>query len=243
MSFGAPARPPEIDRQAILEAAARERARNRRRRAIALYRSLLAVERNNAELHAKLAPLLAETGQTFDAWQSYRAVAHAALRDGREDRALGVYREATQLLPREIEAWQGLARILCKRGEEAEAVEVLVDGSRRFRTPFLRPQAIHLLRRARSIDPWNGVVVLELAEHLGRADQRDEARLLLAELAARSTDAALRRVRLAELRIDPGVATFWSWLRSWRPPATEPEPEAERAPSEVVPLRAVRRTS
>jgi tetratricopeptide (TPR) repeat protein len=238
-----PAAPGADDRQAILEAAARERARNRRRRAIALYRSLLAVERNNAELHAKLAPLLAETGQGFDAWQSYRAVAHAALRDGREDRALGVYREATQLLPREIEAWQGLARILCKRGEEAEAVEVLVEGSRKFRSPFLRPQAIHLLRRARSIDPWNGVVVLELAEHLGRADQREEARLLLAELAARSQGAALRRVRLALLRIDPGLETLWSWLSAWRPPAGTPAEEALRPPSEVVPLRAVRRSS
>ena len=67
------------DRQRILEEAARERARNRRRRAIALYRSVLAVERTSADLHAKLAPLLAETGQSFDAWQSYRAVANDAL--------------------------------------------------------------------------------------------------------------------------------------------------------------------
>ena len=74
------------ERQAILEAAARERARNRRRRAIALYRSLLAFEPGSPELHAKLAPLLAETGQAFDAWQSYRAVVHGALRAGREDR-------------------------------------------------------------------------------------------------------------------------------------------------------------
>lgn len=230
------------DRQAILESAARERSRGRRRRAIALYRAVLAMERGNAELHAKLAPLLAETGQSFDAWQSYRTAAHAALREGREDRALGVYREATQLLPREIEAWQGVARILCKRGEEAEAVEVLVEGSRQFRSPFLRPQAIHLLRRARSIEPWNGVVVLELAEHLGRADQREEARLLLGELAQRCSGASLRRVRLAELRIDPGFARAWIWLRSWRTRAAPAAPD-ERPASEVVPLRAVRRTS
>ncbi|HEX5065856.1 MAG TPA: hypothetical protein VFY49_07065, partial [Myxococcota bacterium] len=207
----------------------------------ALYRSVLAVERNNAELHAKLAPLLAETGQSFDAWQSYRTVAHAALRDGREDRALGVYREATQLLPREIEAWQGVARILCKRGEEAEAVEVLVEGSRQFRSPFLRPQAIHMLRRARSIEPWNAVVVLELAEHLGRADQREEARLLLSELAQRTSGAALRRVRFAELRIDPSFSRAVRWLRAGRTP--ESADADERPPSEVVPLRAVRRSS
>jgi tetratricopeptide (TPR) repeat protein len=235
-------RPPAFaDRQSVLELAARERSRGHRRRAIALYRAVLALERTNAELHAKLAPLLAETGQGFDAWQSYRAVANAALREGREDRALGVYREATQLLPREIEAWQGVARILCKRGDEAEAVEVLVEGSRQFRSPFLRPQAIHMLRRARSIEPWNGVVVLELAEHLGRADQREEARLLLAELAQRTSGAALRRVRFAELRIDPSVSRAVRWLRAWR--ATEAREADERPPSEVVPLRAVRRSS
>ncbi|HVH17980.1 MAG TPA: hypothetical protein VNF72_06755 [Myxococcota bacterium] len=232
---------PEADRQSVLEQAARERSRGRRRRAIALYRAVLAMERTNAELHAKVAPLLAETGQTFDAWQSYRAVAHAALRDGREDRALGVYREATQLLPRELEAWQGVARILCKRGEEAEAVEVLVEGSRQFRNPFLRPQAIHLLRRARSIEPWNAVVVLELAEHLGRADQREEARLLLQELAQRTSGKALRLVRFAELRIDPSLARALGWLRAWRAP--EAAGSDDRPPSEVVPLRAVRRSS
>jgi Flp pilus assembly protein TadD len=228
-----------LDRQQILEAAARERARGRPRRAIALYRCVLAVERNNPELHAKLAPLLAEAGQTFDAWQSYRAVANAALREGREDRALGVYREATQLLPREIEAWQGLARLLSKRGEDAEAVEVLVDGSRRFRTPYLRPLAIHLLRRARAIEPWNAVVVIELARHLGRADQRDEARILLGELAQRANGIALRRVRFAELCVDPGPGPLLHWLKAWRSPES---PRAEQPASEVVELRAVRRS-
>lgn len=235
-------RPRRTERQSLLEEAARERSRGRRRRAIALYRSVLATERGNAELHAKLAPLLAETGQGFDAWQSYRAAAHAALRDGREDRALGIYREATQLLAREIEAWQCVARILVRRGEEAEAVEVLVDGSRQFRSRFMGPQAIHLLRRARSIEPWNEVVVLELASHLRRADQRDEARLLLGELALRcGSGAALRRVRLAELRVDPGLARLVAWLRALR---SRPRAEADPRPSsEVVPLRAVRRTS
>ena len=234
-------RPVVTDRQEILIEAARERARNRRRRAIALYRSVLAVERNNAELHAKLAPLLAETGQSFDAWQSYRAVGNDALREGREDRALGIYREATQLLPREIEAWQSLARLLCKRGEESEAVEVLVEGSRQFRSPYLCPQAIHLLRRARSVEPWNAVVVLELARHLGRSDQQDEARIQRHERAERSSGPLLRKVRAAELAVDPGPARAWQWLRSWRAPERADPEEAERPPSEVVPLRAVRR--
>ena len=204
----------EYDRKHLLEAAARARAKNQRRRAIALYRWLLAVERNNADLHSKLAPLLAESGQDFDAWNSFRSTAQAALRDGRDDRALAVYREASRHLPREIQVWQALARLLSKRGEEDAALEALLEGSRHFRTPYLRPQAIHLLRRARTIDPWQLESVIELAGLLGRSEQRDEARLLLDGLAQRCDGRRLRRVRAAQLRLDPRLQTGWRFLRS-----------------------------
>ena len=55
------------DRLRVMEAAERARVRNKRRKAIALYRWVLAVEPNNVDLHAKIAPLLAQTGQNFDA--------------------------------------------------------------------------------------------------------------------------------------------------------------------------------
>lgn len=202
------------DRHRILEEAARARARNRRGKAILLYRWVLAVERSNPELHARLAPLLAETGQTFDAWQSFRATAQAALREGREDKAIAIYREAARYLPREIQVWQALARLLGKRGDGAEAVELLVEGSRCFRSHWQRPQAIALLRRARTIDPWHFETVFELATHLARADQAHEARLLLDGLAGRVSNERLRRVRAAQFRLDRNPANAWRWLRS-----------------------------
>ncbi len=205
---------PSYDRQRILEAAARARAKNQRQRAIDLYRWVLAVERNNADLHGRLAPLLAETGQDFDAWNSFRATAHAALREGREDRAFAVYREASQYLPREIQVWQALARLAQRRGDMDEAIEILLEGSRHFRSPFLRPQAIHLLRRARALDPWHFECVLELAGHLGRARQVEEARILLDGLGARATERQRKRVHAAQMRLDPGVGTFARWIRS-----------------------------
>ena len=52
----------EFDRSELLEAAARARTRGRPRRAIALYRRVLAREPRSMDLHARLAPLLAETG-------------------------------------------------------------------------------------------------------------------------------------------------------------------------------------
>lgn len=224
------------DRQRLLELAGRARSKGRRRRAIQLYRWILAVERNNAELHAKIAPLLAETGQDFDAWQSYRSTAQAALREGRDDKALAVYREASQQLPREIQVWQALSRVLGKRGEESEAVEVLLEGSRHFRTPYLRPQAIHLLRRARTLDPWHFECVIELGGLLGRTQQREEARILLDALVERVGGLRLRRVRRAQLRLDPGPQTAWRFLRSCI--GTEPEPAPQGTGSDVVQLRA-----
>lgn len=236
------------DREALLEEGARARNRGRRRRAIAAYRHALALERGNVEIHARLAPLLAETGQDFDAWQSFRACAQAALRSGREDRVLAIYREAARLLPREIQAWQGAARQLARLGEERAAVETLIEGSLYFRSPFLLPQAIHLLRRARTIDPWHFQTVLELANLLRRSEQREEARLLLEALAARTRDLRLRVVRAAQFRLDPRPASLWRWLREPTAPVAAPagapapvaepqEPECD----EVVPLRAVRR--
>jgi tetratricopeptide (TPR) repeat protein len=232
--------PVPYDREHLLETAARARARNRRRKAIALYRHVLAVERGNTDLHAKLAPLLAETGQHFDAWNSFRNTAQAALRDGRDDKALAIYREASQHLPREIQVWQALARQLSKGGDDAEAIETLIEGSRHFRTPYLRPQAIHLLRRARAIDPWHFECVLELAGLLGRSDQREEARMLLDGLAERAGGRRLDRVRRAQLRLDPGLRTAWQFLGGRfrdRPDTgeTQSRPAAPQAPNDAAP--------
>jgi len=224
-------RPGRYDRTEIVQQAARARAKGQRRRAIELYRTVLAVERQCVEVHERLAPLLAETGQEFDAWNSYRTLAYAALREGREDRAIAVYREATRALPREIQAWQALARLLVRQAADDDAIEALIEGSRGFRANWNRPQAIHLLRRARAVEPWHFETVLELARHVGRAGQRFEAELLLDGLAARSSGARLARVRAAQLAVTPRPRAFWAWLLSlWRSPAPEPPVRGVGAP-------------
>jgi len=234
------------DRSRILDAATRARAKKKRARAIDLYRWVLAVEPQNGELHAKLAPLLAETGQQFDAWCSFKAVAHAHLREGQPDKALAVYREAALYLPREAQAWQAVARLQHKRGCPRDALETLLEGSRHFRTRWLRPRAIHLLRRARAIQPWNFDVVLELARLLASTGQQHEAAILLDGLGERSGEERLRRVRAAQFRLAPGLGTAWRWLRSALRPEPEPPPPRPRAvtpPPDVVPLRVARRPS
>ena len=221
------------DRRKILERAEQAQRAGRTRKAIALYRWVLAVERNNPQLHARLAPLLARTGDHFDAWQSLRRCAEAALRENREERAVALYRDATRMLPRELQAWMNLGRLLAKRGEEREAVAVLIEGSRHFDTRKLRSQAIHLLRRARLVSPWDAECVLALARQLSRSAQREEARLLLEGLASRAPASQLRRVRAAQLRIDGNPASLWRWLRSC---FRVPPPEPASGPERPVPL-------
>ncbi len=231
------------DRSRVLDAAARARAKKKRARAIALYRQALAFEPHSVGLHAKLAPLLAETGQHFDAWCSFRIVARSCLQAGHADRALAVYREATLYLPREVEAWQAVARIQARGGRPREALETLLEGSRHFRTRWLAPQAVFLLRRAREIDAWDFEVVLDLALLLAGSEQKAEARLLLDGLAERSVGERLLRVRAAQLQVSPGPGSAWRWLRQLlgladAPAAPAAEPERGSA---VVPLRAARR--
>jgi tetratricopeptide (TPR) repeat protein len=215
------------DRSRILEAAARARSKKQRSRAIELYRWVLAIEPQSQEIHAKLGPLLAETGQHFDAWNSFRIVARGQLRTGHPDQALATYREAALYLPQEVQAWQTIGRLQAKRGQRAEAVETLLEGSRQFRTRWLRPQAIHLLRLARDLDPWNFEVVLELACMLAIQQQEREAQLLLDGLVARYGGDRLQRVRAAQLRFRPSPGAAWRWLESLLRPAPEPSPSLE----------------
>ena len=106
------------DRRTILDSAARARDGRRVRRAIRLYRRVLAVEPSNVELHAKLAPLLAASGAQFDAWRSFRFCARAAILEKKPERAAATYREAGRCLPRQIAAWEGLAEVEMRRGGE-----------------------------------------------------------------------------------------------------------------------------
>jgi tetratricopeptide (TPR) repeat protein len=229
---------PRYDRSRLIDAAARAVARGRLAKAIALYRWVLALEPQNADLHLKLAPLLARAGQRYDAWLSFHAAARALLRNGQPDRALAVYRQAASVLPREVKVWQSIARIQQRGGRERDAVDTLLEGSRHLRRTRLRPRAIHLLRLAREIEPWHFESVRELARLLGRSAQREEAGLLLRGLARRCGGERLRRVRAAEVCLSPTPGNAWRWLRATV--QTPPEPrERSNAGPDVVRLRRV----
>jgi Tfp pilus assembly protein PilF len=231
------ARSEVYDRARILDAAERASARNRRRCAIRLYRRVLAVESGNPELHAKIAPLLARAGETFDAWYSFRQAARSFEREGLVERALHTYREAVRALPHEIGAWLSLAQVLRRSGHDRDALAVLLQGRCRLRGRRQRARAIHLLRRAREIEAWRPEIVLDLARLLARSDQAEEARSLLEALGRRCQGRELRRVRGAQWRLAPSLGHTWRWLRAVTGARS---PEARASAARVRAARAAR---
>jgi tetratricopeptide (TPR) repeat protein len=204
----------EYDRKWLLAEAEKARARGRRRRAISFYRRVLAAEPHDPNLHTRVAPLLAAAGKRFDAWQSYRQAAQAHLRKKCHEEALTLYREATKLLPMQIEAWQWVAKLELKRERKEAAIRALLEGRAKFRSRRRRPEAIALLREARGIDAWRVDIVLDLARLLRRSRQSPEAQWILGQLAERLSGRDLRIVRGAQWRIEPSLKHSWNWLRA-----------------------------
>jgi tetratricopeptide (TPR) repeat protein len=204
----------DYDRKWLLAEAEKARIRGRRRRAISLYRRILAAEPHDPTLHARVAPLLAAAGKRFDAWQSYRQAAQVHLKNQNKEESLALYRDATKTLPMQIEAWQWVAKLELKRERREAAIGALLEGRTKFRSRRRRPEAITLLREARSIDEWRVDIVLDLARLLRRSGQSPEAQWILDQLAEKTSGRDLRIVRGAQWRIEPSLKHSWKWLRA-----------------------------
>lgn len=218
--MGWPGRKIVYDRSRILSQAGRARVRGRARKAIALYRRVLDQEPDNADLHRRIAPLLASTKQGAEAWASYRTAADRLASRGFLDQAAGVLREASASLRRagdegaQRAVWERLADIELERGRPADARGVLLEGSRQFRSRRRRPDAVRLLLRARKLAPTDFTVNYELAGLLARCGARGHALRILDELAASTRGRQLRRVRRRQLRLAPSLGALWRWTRA-----------------------------
>ncbi len=204
----------DYDRNWLLAKAEKARIRGRRRCAISLYRRILAAEPHDPNLHARVAPLLAAAGKRFDAWQSYRQAAQVHLKNKSREEALALYRDATKTLPMQIEAWLWVAKLELKREKSEAAISALLEGRAKFRSRRHRPEAITLLREARSIDAWRIDIVLDLTRLLRRSGQSPEALWVLGQLAEKTSGRDLRIVRGAQWRIEPSLKHSWNWLRA-----------------------------
>jgi len=202
------------DRKRLLKEADALREGRRWRRALRLYRQILAAEPRNAEIHFRVAPLLARAGRRIEAWESFRVAAETLAREGDEARLVPLHQQAVKALPRCFEAWRELARIELRQQRPEQAGRVLLEGSRRMRGRHGRGEAIVLLRDAREIEAWHPPVVLELCRLLARQGDTAEALFLLDHLDSRVGGKELRAVRARAWRIEPSLRHSWRWLRA-----------------------------
>ncbi len=173
-------------------------------------------------VHQKLAPLLAETGETVAAVESFQLAARGQIEQGFDDRAIGVYTQAVGYFPRQFGLWEAIAELHLKAGRAPDALRAFLDARNRLRGPADRPAAILCLSRALELEPWDPAVpkrsqsrlahALDLAQLCAKEGQRERAGALLSELARQVAPASLRRVRWAQLRLSPSLGNFWRWL-------------------------------
>ena len=202
------------DRKRLLAQATKARGRGRLKKAVELYRQVLAVEPRNAELHRKVAPLLARTKKPDESLKSYRFAAEELIRGGFIEQAIGLYREAIAQLPPQHELFLAISDLELERGRKPDAVGVLIDGRKHFRRRRDRSEAILLLLRVRKIEPTHLDATLDLALLLAKSGNRIRALRLLDEQAARQHGPWLRRVRARQFRLAPGFGSGGRWLRA-----------------------------
>lgn len=201
-----------FDRAELLAAAERARLRGRRRKAVALYRQVLAAHPADLVVHGRVAPLLAADGQRDAALASFRQAAAGHERAGFADRALSVLLQATARYPDEEQLWDEMARLHLFRGRRADAAAALTRGGAALLGRRALGPAERMLGRARGIEPWHPEASLLLARVLRRAGRAPEALELLDALAARTGGRARSRARRLAFRFSPTPRRLWRCL-------------------------------
>jgi tetratricopeptide (TPR) repeat protein len=205
---------PTYDRGETMTRAAKAEGRGKRKKAIAEYRKVLAQERDNPVILAKLAGLLAQTKQLEEARLKFQAAAEIYDKQAFDEKSLAVYRQAVTYLPKRVEMWERIAQLDVKRERTPDAIRDLLEGSAKFKRRRERQSAIRLLRMAVKVEPWHFVATMRLSRLLAKEGARPEARRFLDGLCQRNRGPYLRRARWALFRLSPTPAAAWRWLRA-----------------------------
>ena len=202
------------DRTRILEDARKAARKGDHTRAIAHFERVQEVEPHNTDVLRKLAAERAQAGQRAEAWRDYRRAGEALAGRGFVDQAIGVYREAATHLSDEAEVWEALSDLEVARKRTPDAVAVLLEGCRHFRSRRTRQQALSLLHRARRLDPSHFEANFGLASLLAKSGARARALRILDQLTRTARGRNLRRVRSRQLLLSPTPAAAWRWIAS-----------------------------
>lgn len=203
------------DRAQLLTRARDAASRGSHRKAIALYERVREVEPDNEDILRRIAAVRLRAGQREEAWRDCQLASRRMTRKGFVDQAIGVLREFAEKFPRQREVWEELAELELERERPPDAVGVLVEGQRWFRSRRTRSDAISLLRRARKIDPTHFEANFLLADRVARSGAPAPARRILEQLDRQPrTRGERRRLRWRLFRLTPTPVAGWAWIRA-----------------------------
>jgi len=200
------------DRKRLLDQASKLESGWRWRRALSLYRQVLAAEPYDPELHARVAPLLARSRRHYEARESYRIAQSEFKRTGKTDRVDQMITGASEALPLDPDVARQRARFERAKNRAGDAMRHLVETSDRLARKR-RGEAIILLREANAIGPRHPQVLIRLSRLLFRDGQAAEALFWLEQLEGRVGGAELVDVVRLRFRIDPTFGNLWAWMR------------------------------
>lgn len=206
------ARARPYSRSETLGAASKARSKRRWKVAVACYREVLEHQPDDADVHAKLAPLLVKVGERTQAWRSFEAAAESYRKRGFEKRAAAVYASAISELPEHVDGWERLAVLQVAMGLRRDAVETLLRGSAQFRAKRTLEIAVRMLTNAFEIEPWDFDVSMALADGLRRSGDKAHAKQILEELVERAVGKSRRKVRKLLFKTSATPTNAWRWL-------------------------------
>ena len=205
----------EYSRKNIIAAASHARGKGNKKKAIAELRKILSRDPKDYEVQSKIAPLLAETKQTEEAFRSFRVAAEGFYRKGLVPKSLSTYVQASRYMPYEKELWDVIARLQVEQGKDADAVKTLHKAHRHFDDRVQRRKAIDLLKQAWALVPWQFDITYDLAHQHAKFDDKNESIKLLCGLIERArSKKRLCRLRGKILRVSPDGPHLWHWVRA-----------------------------
>ncbi len=209
---------PSYDRGAILREAENHRSRGSIRKAIREYERVLAVDPQDAEVHAKVASLYIRTGRADKAKASLRRVIAHYEKQGFVDKAIAMLRLALKVDRRDLAARVHLADLYLGKALPASALRLLERGRRTFRGKRFLRQALAVEEKILSIAPDDFRAQISKAGLLAKAGRGCEARDLLwrieSQCARKRNRTRWRKTRWMLTRHAPSVSTAWGWFLS-----------------------------
>lgn len=201
-------------RTAIMEAASTAKGKGKKKKAIAEYQKILAMNPKDHEVHARLAPLYAETKQLDDSWESFMKAANGFKERGFTDKVIGIYSQASNYMPHKRELWEMISDLKLKKSNPKEAATVLVAGRKHFNHKDHLGDAMHLLYKAWKLVPWDVDISMDLGSVLARLDKKKDAYDLFYGLAERNKGKARRRALWRAFRLKSSARLLWLWFRA-----------------------------